>query len=200
MHPALVLSVLFFLPLASALSSLQVTSQNPSSGGSVTITWSQDSSDPTTFSLELANNNFHNTFALANNVQTSSGQLTVTLPIVPADTYTLQAVQINNVNQVIGSSGGFAVAATVTTTSSGSSTSSGLSTSGSASSVSATGSTSTPSGSSASSSSSGSSSPSSSGSSFNGNGNGALGTHINSGSVGSIAAAVVGIVAGVVFV
>src|ERR1700679_2793000 len=98
MHPALVLrysssffahkrfsfslflySVLFFLPLASALSSLQVTSQNPSSGGSVTITWSQDSSDPSVFSLELANNNFHNTFALANNVQISSGQITVTL-------------------------------------------------------------------------------------------------------------------------
>ncbi|KAF8499236.1 hypothetical protein F5888DRAFT_1922203 [Russula emetica] len=200
MHPAFVLSVLFFLPLASALSSLQVTSQNPSSGGSVTITWSQDSTDPTTFSLELANNNFHNTFALANNVQTSSGQLTVTLPIVPADTYTLEAVQINNVNSVIGSSGAFSVGATVTSTSSGSSTSSGLSTSGSVSSASPTGSTSTATGSFVSSSSSGSSSPSASGSSFNGNSNGALGTHINSGSVGSIAAAVVGIVAGVVFV
>jgi hypothetical protein len=77
-------SVLFFLPLASALSNLQVTSQNPSSGGSVTITWSQDSSDPSTFSLELANENFHNTFALANNVQTSSQQITVTIPIVAA--------------------------------------------------------------------------------------------------------------------
>src|SRR6267154_3441593 len=74
-------SVLFFLTLASAMSNLQVTSQNTSSGGSATITWSQDSSDPSVFSLELANNNFHNTFALANNVQTSSGQVTVTIPI-----------------------------------------------------------------------------------------------------------------------
>lgn len=77
-------SFLFFLPLASALSNLQVTSSNPSSGGSVTITWTADSTDPSTFSLELANNNFHNTFALANNVQTSSGTITVTLPIVSA--------------------------------------------------------------------------------------------------------------------
>jgi hypothetical protein len=71
--------------------------------------------------------------------------------------------------------------------------------SGSVSGATTTGSTSTPSVSSASSSSS-NSSPSASASSFNGNGNGALGTHINGGSVGSIAAAVVGIVAGAVFV
>lgn len=63
-----------------------------------------------------------------------------------------------------------------------------------------TGSTSLPLGSVTSSSSSSSSSSSASASSFNGNGNGALGNHIDSGKVGSIAVAVVGIVAGAVFV
>ena len=37
----------------------------------------------TTFSVELVNQNFHNTFAVANNVQTSAGSITVTLPVIP---------------------------------------------------------------------------------------------------------------------
>ncbi|KAF8481015.1 hypothetical protein DFH94DRAFT_438382 [Russula ochroleuca] len=200
MYPAFSL-VLFFLPLASALSNL-VISSNPTSGGSVTITWSGDSTDPATFSMVLANSNFHNTFAIGNNIQTSAGTLTVTLPIVPADQYTLEAVQVNNINSVIGTSAPFAIGATVTTTSSGSASST-LSSSGSVSNPtgsSTTGSTSLPVGSVTSSSSSSSSSSSASASSFNGNGNGALGTHIDSGKVGSIAVAVVGIVAGAVFV
>ncbi|KAH9996502.1 hypothetical protein BJV77DRAFT_987404 [Russula vinacea] len=198
MHPAFSL-VLFFLPLASALSNLAITSNNPTSGGSVTITWTPDSTDPTTFSLVLANVNFHNTFAIGNNIQTSSGSLTVTLLF---DTYTLEAVQVNNINSVVGTSAPFAIGATVTTTSSGSASST-LSSSGSVSNPtgsSTTGSTSLPLGSVTSSSSSGSSSSSASASSFNGNGNGALGNHIDSGKVGSIAVAVVGIVAGAVFV
>ena len=65
-----------------------------------------------------------------------------------------------------------------------------------------TGSTTSPStgsGTTSTSSSSGSAS-SPSASNFNGNGNGALGTHVGSGKVGSIAMAVVGVVAGAVFV
>ncbi|KAI0286862.1 hypothetical protein BGY98DRAFT_1092467 [Russula aff. rugulosa BPL654] len=181
------------------MSGLAVTSPNPTSGAPCTVNWTPESGDAAVFSLELVNVVFHNTFALANNVQTSSGQVNVTIPIVPADSYTIEAVQINDVNSVIATSGSFNIGATITSTSSGSSTSSGLSrASGSGSSASTAGSTSTPSVSSASSSSSSNSSPSASASSFNGNGNGALGTRINSGSVGSIAAAVVGIVAGAV--
>lgn len=102
--------VLFFLPLISALQ--LAIPQNPASGGSVNISWTPADGDPTTFSLELVNEVFHNSFAIGNNIPTNTGQLTVTLPIVPAgydsslgcsnvwanvacsDGYTLEAVQI----------------------------------------------------------------------------------------------------------
>jgi hypothetical protein len=75
-------SAIIFLPLVSALSNLQV-STGPTSGGPVTITWSQDSTDPSSCSFELVNTIFHNSFAIANNIQTSQQTLTVTLPAVP---------------------------------------------------------------------------------------------------------------------
>ena len=104
-------SAIFFLPLVSALSNLQV-STGATSGGPVTITWTQDSSDPSSCSFELVNTVFHNSFAIANNIQTSLQTLSVTLPSVPpgydsvlccanpwanviySDGYTLEAVQI----------------------------------------------------------------------------------------------------------
>ena len=54
-------------------------------GGTVTITWSSSSSDPSYFTIELVNPSFHNTFAIANNVLTSLGQLTIQLPQVPIE-------------------------------------------------------------------------------------------------------------------
>ena len=66
------------------MTGLTVTTTNPTSGGSITFTWTADSTDPSTCDFVLANTNFHNTFAIANNVQTSSGSLTVTIPIVSA--------------------------------------------------------------------------------------------------------------------
>jgi len=201
MHPAFCL--LFFLPLASAMSGLSISS-NPTSGGTATVSWTADSTDPSTFSIELATSDFHNAIAVANNVQSASGQTPITIPIVPTNaSYTLQAVQINDVNSVLDTSAPFSIGATVSTTSSAA-TSSTVSSSGSVSSptgssASTTGSTSSLSLGSVTSSSSSSGASSPSASSFNGN-NGALGTHIDSGKVGSIAAAVVGIVAGVVFV
>lgn len=75
-------SALFFLPLVFAVSNLSV-SPNLSSGGPVTITWTADPTDPATCSFELANQAFHNTFAIANNIPINTGSITVNLPAVP---------------------------------------------------------------------------------------------------------------------
>jgi hypothetical protein len=75
-------SVIFFLPLVAAVSNLAI-SQNPTSGGACTITWTADATDPATISFELVNTAFHNTFAIANNIAVNTQTLTVTLPAVP---------------------------------------------------------------------------------------------------------------------
>ncbi|KAH8831882.1 hypothetical protein DL96DRAFT_1706285 [Flagelloscypha sp. PMI_526] len=84
---------------------------------------------PSDFSLQLTNEIFHDTFAIANNVPTASGKITLDLPeLKPGDGYALIATQDANVNAVLGQSGGFSVgAATITS----SSTTSGTATSAS---------------------------------------------------------------------
>jgi hypothetical protein len=97
--------------LVLAVSNLSV-SENLTSGGSITITWTADPTDPATCSFELVNVAFHNTFAIANNIPINSQSITVGLPAVPvsyvillcysnpsthvaySDQYTLEAVQI----------------------------------------------------------------------------------------------------------
>ncbi|CAA7264945.1 unnamed protein product [Cyclocybe aegerita] len=122
--------------LASALV-LQIP-ENPTSGGSVTIRWTNEASDTfDTFSLELINTAFNNAFAIANNVNPSAGQITLTLPIVPVGSgYTLEAVNIGNINDVFASTGSFSIGAstasvTSTSTSASGSTSGTVSGSGS---------------------------------------------------------------------
>ncbi|KAI9445379.1 hypothetical protein H4582DRAFT_1770651, partial [Lactarius indigo] len=74
--------ILFFLPLVSAIT-FQVPN-NLTSGGPATFSWSSSNTDPDVFSIELVNSNlFHNAIAIANNVQKTSGSISVTLPIVP---------------------------------------------------------------------------------------------------------------------
>jgi hypothetical protein len=68
-------------PLVSALTIEAPT--NPTSGGTVTINWTNAAGDPSTFSIELVNTVFHNSFAIANNVVPTSGTMTIELPIVP---------------------------------------------------------------------------------------------------------------------
>ncbi|KAH9056946.1 hypothetical protein EDB87DRAFT_1754129 [Lactarius vividus] len=208
MHPTFSV-ILFFLPLVSAIT-FQVPN-NLTSGGPATISWSSSDTDPDVFSVELVNPTlFHNAIAIANNVPKTQGSISVTLPVVPeGDGYTIEAVDISNINNVFGTSGDFAIGATVTSTSSTSTSTRSISTSSSTGSVtSPPGSTST-SGfgitvtstkSSVSSGSSSGTSSSASPSSFNGNGNGALGSNIGGGIGGSIAAAVVGVIAGAVFI
>ncbi|KIK81717.1 hypothetical protein PAXRUDRAFT_832661 [Paxillus rubicundulus Ve08.2h10] len=111
------------LPLVSALT--LNTPIGVTTGGEVTITWTASTTDPTSFTLELVNTVFHNTFAIANTVQTSLGTITIQLPQVPVgDGYTLEAVANNNVNQIYAQSGDFSVGAQTTATSTVTSTTS----------------------------------------------------------------------------
>ncbi|KAF4611563.1 hypothetical protein D9613_004392 [Agrocybe pediades] len=120
----------FAAPLVSALT-LQVP-ENPTSAGQITIKWTSAPNDPETFSFELINTAFNNAFAIANNVNPTAGQLTLTLPPVPVgDGYTLEAVNIGNINDVFASSPSFSIGAATTTSSSGSSTSASSTASGS---------------------------------------------------------------------
>ncbi|KAI0347987.1 hypothetical protein BDW22DRAFT_39938 [Trametopsis cervina] len=161
---------------------------NITSGGTVTITWTQASGDPDVWSLFLVNQVFHNTYGIANNVKNSDGTLTLNLPAVPVEGgYTLEATNITDVNQVFTTSNSFSIAAPVSTSASStiastaSSSGSVAPTSGSTapplSSASVSDSLTAPapsSPSSAGSLSSTSSSPSASPSTFNGNTNGAI--------------------------
>ncbi|KAF8971892.1 hypothetical protein BDZ97DRAFT_1901537 [Flammula alnicola] len=119
------------VPLVSALQ--LATPTNPTSGGQVTIHWTNQQGDPTSWSFELTNTAFNNEFAIANNVDPSASQLTLTLPIVPVgDGYTLQAVNIGNVSDIFAQTPDFAVGATTTslTTSASTLSSAGSSSSG----------------------------------------------------------------------
>ncbi|CAL1694358.1 unnamed protein product [Somion occarium] len=95
----------------------------------VVANWTTLSTDPTSFSLELNNPDlFHQALALGNNVDTSSGTLSFALGVVPASSgYTLQAVNVTNINQIFAESAPFSILDPISTSSSASSTSSGLS-------------------------------------------------------------------------
>ncbi|KAG6805866.1 hypothetical protein H0H93_003937, partial [Arthromyces matolae] len=67
-------------PLANAIT-LNIP-KGPVSGGAVTISWSFEPTDPN-FSLELTNEQFHNAFAIGNNISPTAGSIDITLPVVP---------------------------------------------------------------------------------------------------------------------
>jgi len=106
--------LLLVAPLASALT-LNAISGVVTSGGSITITWTPaaDGSDPS-FSFELINPSFNSQFGIANNVDPSLGTLTLTLPIVPTGEYTIEAVNVGNINQIYSTTPTFTIGATVT--------------------------------------------------------------------------------------
>jgi len=108
-------------PLASALV-VQIP-ENPTSGGQITIRWTNEPNDPETWSFELLNTVFNNAFAIANNVNPSASELTLTLPVVPVgDGYTLAAVDIGDINSVYASTGSFSIGPATSSTDSGAST------------------------------------------------------------------------------
>ncbi|KAG1763262.1 hypothetical protein EDD22DRAFT_515030 [Suillus occidentalis] len=103
----------FAVPLVSALT--LNTPTGVSTGGVVNITWEATTADPSSFSLYMVNTIFHNTFAIANNVQASAGMITLTLPQVPVgDGYTIEATSNSNINSIYAQSGDFAVSAMTT--------------------------------------------------------------------------------------
>ncbi|KAF9786722.1 hypothetical protein BJ322DRAFT_668635 [Thelephora terrestris] len=177
-------TLLLALPLISALTLNQPTTQVYSSS-QIDVSWTVASGDPTAFDIYLDNPSFRNTFAVANNVQTSNGSINITLPAVPEGPgYYLQASPVGNVNTVLSQTSTFDIAAALS--SSLSPTSSGTGTVSSGTGLSATTPTSTPL--------SGSSSSSSSTvlptGSFNGGSNGALTfTGIGATVVGALVAA-----------
>ncbi|PBK70198.1 hypothetical protein ARMSODRAFT_129930 [Armillaria solidipes] len=61
-----------------------LTISNPTetvtSTGPITISWQTSSGDPSVFSIELINQSFNSQYAIANNVDSSLGSLSVTLP------------------------------------------------------------------------------------------------------------------------
>ncbi|KAA1471462.1 hypothetical protein DENSPDRAFT_880505 [Dentipellis sp. KUC8613] len=198
-------TLVVLVPFVSALT--LNTPSNLHSGGPATISWTSSSGDPTVFSLELVNEAFHDTFAIANNVQLNSGSASLELPSVPIrDGYTIEAVDISNINSVFATSGSFAVAAPLSSSAAPSSTgslssvsaaSSGASvTTPSAISPSSSGQTLPASGSSSSSSSSSASSPSSSLTNFNA----AAALRAGFMNTGAVGAMVLGAVAGAVVI
>ncbi|KAG2342043.1 hypothetical protein BDR05DRAFT_423110 [Suillus weaverae] len=111
----------FAVPLVSALT--LNTPTGVSTGGVVNITWQATTADPGSFSLYMVNTIFHNTFAIANNVQASAGMITLTLPQVPVgDGYTVEATSNSNINSVYAQSGDFVVSAMTTASTSSMST------------------------------------------------------------------------------
>ncbi|KAF9062732.1 hypothetical protein BDP27DRAFT_1336250 [Rhodocollybia butyracea] len=193
------------IPLALGLT-LNAPPANVTSGLVTVISWSATSTD-SSFTLELFHPSFNNALALANNVDPSLGNITVEMPIVPADSgYTLEAVNIGNISDIFSTSPSFSIAqtpstsvtATLSTTFTDSATTSGgaaTTTPTSPGSTSSPGTGSTGSGSSSNTATSASTSASSG--SFNGSGNGAM--SIKSGNVGSFVAILAAIAGATMF-
>ncbi|KAI6030009.1 hypothetical protein EDC04DRAFT_3115746, partial [Pisolithus marmoratus] len=122
---AQILALALALPFVSALTLEAPT--GATTGGFVTLAWQATTTDPAYFTLQLVNPAFHNTYAIANNVQTSLGTLTIQLPQVPVDTnYQLEAIDPSNVNDVYATSSTFSIGAATST----SNTATGTTTSG----------------------------------------------------------------------
>ncbi|KAH9897901.1 hypothetical protein C8Q73DRAFT_682951 [Cubamyces lactineus] len=120
-------SALVLAPLASAL-----TLQTPvdwHSSSQVNISWASTPTDPP-FSLQLANQNeFHDTFSIANNLNPSANFASFQLGVVPEGSYTLRAINVTNEGQIYDETPQFQILAPVSTTAS-STTSASATTSG----------------------------------------------------------------------
>ncbi|KAJ6599746.1 hypothetical protein DFH09DRAFT_626107 [Mycena vulgaris] len=105
-------TVLAFSAAAKAISSLQVPT-SPSSGGSITLTWSSDDSDtvPVTVALFSTNPSYNGPFAIANNVNPKDNKATIPLPdVVPGPGYTVALISMSDTSKVFASSTTFSIA------------------------------------------------------------------------------------------
>lgn len=72
--------------LATAVNAITFTTPaDVHSASPLTVTWTPDAGDPSTWSLYLVNPTFRDTFAIANPVNNSAGTLNLTLPAVPIE-------------------------------------------------------------------------------------------------------------------
>ncbi|KAI0361070.1 hypothetical protein OH77DRAFT_1417270 [Trametes cingulata] len=103
------------------------------SSSQVNITWSHNSTDPI-FTLRLVNaNQFHDTFAIAGNLDPSADFASFQLPVVPEGQYTLQAINVTDQNQIYDETPQFTIGAALSTSSSAASSTASATSSGSAS-------------------------------------------------------------------
>ncbi|KAI0830824.1 hypothetical protein BC628DRAFT_1355763 [Trametes gibbosa] len=87
------------------------------SSSPVNVSWSNTPSDPV-FTLQLFNTDeFHNTFAIANNLNPSADFAAFTLPVVPVGDYTLRAINVTNGDQIYDETPAFQIGAPLSTTS-----------------------------------------------------------------------------------
>ncbi|KAJ7503995.1 hypothetical protein B0H11DRAFT_2222091 [Mycena galericulata] len=122
------ISFAFALSASSALALSINTPSSVTSTEMTSITWSSTSSDPV-FSIELDHPSFVHALAIANNVNLANDNITITIPLVPAqDDYTLTFVNVTNINDVFATGSDFAIAAAPNLTSTAATGASGTST------------------------------------------------------------------------
>ncbi|CDO73117.1 hypothetical protein BN946_scf185007.g171 [Trametes cinnabarina] len=125
-------------PLASALT-LQIPVDWHSSS-QVNVSWANTPTDPP-FSLQLVNTNeFHDTFAIANNLNPSADFASFQLGVIPEGQYTLRAINVTNAGQIYDETPSFTIQAPLSTSSSSSATSSAAASSSGSATASVTGS------------------------------------------------------------
>ncbi|KAJ7441198.1 hypothetical protein B0H11DRAFT_2292481 [Mycena galericulata] len=150
--PAMFTKISFALALSasSALALSINTRSSVTSTETTSITWSSTSSDPV-FSIELDHPSFlrpppspfeikqqadvdgdapqNTALAIANNVNPANDNITITIPLVPAqEGYTLTFVNVTNINDVFATGSDFAIAVAPNATSTAATGASGTST------------------------------------------------------------------------
>jgi hypothetical protein len=141
-------SLLALVAAASLSSALEIdTPTNWTSSSRQTITWTNQQGDPSTWSFELVNTVFNDAFAVGNNIDPSTSSFNFELGVVPVGAgYTLQAVNIGNISDVIAQTGSFSIGpapASSTTSGTGTNSASGTSANSAATNTAPTTSTST---------------------------------------------------------
>jgi len=113
-------ALLAALPLVARATLTITTPANWNASGLVTLTWTGDATDPT-FSVELLNGGLltFGALALLNNVSPTAGSASFSLGSVPVGSgYTIEFVNITNINQAYATSSPFAIGATYVATTS----------------------------------------------------------------------------------
>ncbi|KAI0718931.1 hypothetical protein C8T65DRAFT_637414 [Cerioporus squamosus] len=93
------------------------------SSSQVNVSWTHTDSDPALFALQLARDIFHDTFSIANNLQSTADFTSFQLGVVPAGSYTLRAINQTNAGDIFDETPSFQIQDPVSSTATSSSTS-----------------------------------------------------------------------------